>query len=102
MGDENIVSNEVKKEEVKQETAQPQETQDLSMVDKAMQTADRLERENKRFEELLKQQEALIARQMLAGRSQAGQPQKTKEETEREEIEAEAKKLMIKFIPRGK
>lgn len=52
------------------------------LIDKANQAAERLEAANKKTEELIRRQEQLAAKQMLAGRSEAGQtqPQKTPEE----------------------
>jgi hypothetical protein len=54
------------------------------MVDEAREVTDRIEKANERTAELLRQQEELIAKQMLGGRADAGQVQKPKEETPEE------------------
>lgn len=65
-----------------------------SLLDQADRTAKRMEEATKKFEELVKRNEAINARMMLAGRSQAGQPTKTAEELQAEKDEKEIADLM--------
>ena len=59
-----------------------------SLVDGAYAAAERIEAANKKQEELIQRQEELIAKQMLAGRTEAGQvKEKPKEETPEEYAE---------------
>ena len=59
-----------------------------SIIDRAHQAAERLEKANAKQEELLKKQEDLMARQVLAGRSEAGgEPAKKKQITDEEYAE---------------
>lgn len=53
----------------------------LSLVDQANKAAARLEAANKRFEEVVDRQEAIAARMVLGGKSDAGTPSEKKEET---------------------
>jgi len=57
----------------------------FELVDRANEAAERLERANKRKEELLEKEEKLVATRMLGGKSEAGQqeekePEKTPQE----------------------
>jgi len=77
---------EKKPEEVKPKEEKPEEK--LRVLDEAQKTADRIEAANKKQEELLQKQEEIMAKQMLAGKSEAGQePEKPKEISDKEYAE---------------
>ena len=85
-----------------QSTAAPQiisepKQEGEGLVDKAYKAAEKLEAANKKTEELIQRQEALIAKQMLGGRAQAGTIIKTQSETEAEQIQSEAKRIASLF-----
>lgn len=69
---------------------------EVSLIDKAESIAKKIEEGNKKFEELVKRQEQAIAKQMLAGRADAGQINKTPEET----MDAEAQRMADATINR--
>ena len=88
-----MTNNEEIKEEGAQEAAEdPKENSDdrsvgetTPLIDGANKAAERLEQANKVQEELLNRQEALLAKQALGGRSEAGQgPVKTEEESDQD------------------
>jgi len=56
-----------------------------------------LEEANKKSEELLKRQEAVAARMMLGGSTEAGSIHKTPEEVQKDEVETEASKIVGRF-----
>lgn len=62
-----------------------QKEEELSMIEQAHKAADRLELANAKMSELLKKQEAMEARKILGGQSEAGnkEPEMTKEEKDR-------------------
>lgn len=68
-------------QEEKQESNESQ-----SLIDKAMESAKRLEEANKELAELLKKQEEIESRRILGGSSEAGyrEPEKSEEEKIRE------------------
>lgn len=61
-----------------QQAEETTQTQSASMVDRAIQAAERLERANKTMEENISRQEALYAKQQLGGQAEAA-VQKPKE-----------------------
>jgi len=58
--------------------------QEVGLIDKANSAAERLEKANKKQEELILRQEEITAKQMLSGRADAGQTSEKKEETDKE------------------
>lgn len=72
-------------------------TETSSIIDKADAVAKRMEEANKRAEELLTRQEAIAARMMLSGKSEAGMPHKTAEQIEKEKLDEEVAQSMKKF-----
>lgn len=68
-----------------------------NLVDNAYKAAERLEAANKKAEEIANRIENALAKQMLGGRSEAGQPIKTHEQVIREKAEAEATAIAKKF-----
>ncbi len=80
----------VKQKEKKEVVEQPEEKKPDSqgLVDRGIETAERLERANKKHEELLERQEALAVTNVLGGKSDAGQePPKKKEISDKEYAE---------------
>lgn len=64
------------------------------LIDRALQTAERLEAANKKTEELIRRQEQIVAKQMLAGKSQhIPEAPKTSEQMAQEEAERLVKKF---------
>lgn len=59
-------------EEQKPITQEVKPVEAAGMIDKAVAAAARLEEANKKHEELLNRQETLAAKQMLAGKAEAG------------------------------
>lgn len=55
-----------------------------SVIEQANEAADRLERANQKREELLKKEEALLAKRVLGGKSEGKEEEKPKEETPQE------------------
>ena len=87
-------------EEIKKEEVKPIETpitETTSVIDKADAVAQRMENANKKAEELLIRQEAIAARMMLSGRSEAGQINRTPEEVQKEKVQEEADKIIKQF-----
>jgi hypothetical protein len=77
------------KEEAKEETKEAPKVETSSMIDKANEAAERLEKANKEQAELLRQQQDLFARRTLGGQSEAGMiPAAPKELTDTEYAEA--------------
>lgn len=62
-------------EEEQIKSAEEEQVESKDMIADAKETADRLKRENDRKEEQLNREEALMARQALSGRAQAGVPE---------------------------
>lgn len=81
-----------KKEEKKEEkkVEEPETNNEVDVVEKANQAADRLEEATKKAKEVLAKQEQIKATEILDGTTDAGQ----KEETEEEKEIKEAKKLL--------
>ena len=86
------------------ETSEPSIAEDLpkapetaSLIDRADKVAERMEQSNKQAEELLKRQEAVAARMMLGGKSEAGELRKTTEQLEDEKEDKEVEKLVNRF-----
>lgn len=73
------------------------EQETTPLIDEANAAAERLEKANKKQEELLRRQEILMAKQTLGGRAEAGQEAKQKEETD-----SEYRKRIEKEIAEGK
>jgi len=73
-------------------------SQTNSLIERADFVAKRMEEANKKAEELLSRQEAILARNMLSGRAEAGYPQKTAEELQKEQIDKKVKDMLSKFI----
>lgn len=71
-----------------------QEPETGSMIDNASAAARRLEQANKEYKALLDRQEALQARALLGGKSEAGKPQ----EQPKEETPIEYKNKIMKGI----
>lgn len=67
------------------------------VVDRAVAAAERLEKANTRTEELVKRQEAIAARVMLGGRTDAGAIQKTPEQITDEKIDADVAMTMKRY-----
>ncbi len=67
-------------EEAKPETEKKESPGEIPLFEKAKAEADRLEAANKRTEELIKKQEAIIADMEIRGRGLAGQPEQTEEQ----------------------
>ena len=67
------MENEEQKEEEKPEEEKPEEEKTTELIDKADQTAKRLEEANKKQEELLNKQEKLLVKQRLGGTAEAGE-----------------------------
>ena len=59
-------------------------TKSSELVEKANEAAERLEEANKKHEELLSRQEALQVENTLAGKAEAGEPQKKEKLDDRE------------------
>ena len=70
-------------EEKQEQTETKEEEKPIGLIDTAKATAERIEAANKRTEELMNRLEELMAKQLLAGNSDAGQPA-PKEETPEE------------------
>ena len=71
--------------QVQEETSRQQETETTSVIQRAAEAAERLELANKKQEELMNRQEALMAQNLLGGKSAAGSvADKPKELTEEE------------------
>ena len=69
-------------EEIKEETTEAPKVETTSMIDKANEAAERLEKANKEQAELIARQEEIVARQTLGGSSEAAGTQTApKEET---------------------
>ncbi len=58
-----------------------------SIVELADAAAERLAKENERYEANIRRQEEIMAKQVLGGRSEARQPEKPKELTDREFVQ---------------
>jgi len=69
----------------------------IGLLDKAAAVAEKLEAANKRSEELINRHEAIIAKQMLAGRSEAGFKVKTALEQQEDEAQREADAIVKRF-----
>jgi len=83
--------DEEKKEEPKEEhttdnSGERVQSETNSLLDRANETAQRLEEANKKTEELLNRQEQLMAKEALGGRSEAGKGSIKKEEISDEEF----------------
>lgn len=88
---------EAKKEETpKTENLNPI-TETSSIIDKADAVALRMEQANKRAEELLTRQEAIAARMMLSGRTEAGSTNKTKEQLQQEEVDKKVSEALKRY-----
>lgn len=70
---------------------------EANLIDRADAIAKRIEAGNKRFAELVERQESAVAKSMLAGHGQAGQPVKSKDELKDEQEQALAEKLVNDF-----
>ena len=85
---ENKVEEDKKQEEqeISEENSENgNKSEGIGLIDRAGIISERLEKQLKRQEDLLKRQNELYAKRMLAGRSDAGeQPEKPKEETPEE------------------
>ena len=66
---------------VENTTEEREETKIFAAIDEANRAADRLARENKVKEDLLRREEALMVERKLGGRTDAGTSQAKKEET---------------------
>lgn len=69
-----------------------EEVKTVELIVEAQKAADRLEKANKEFAELLKKQELLESRKILGGQATAGEPQPV----EKKETAAEYAKRMLK------
>lgn len=70
------------------EAAEKAETATLTLIEKAEQVAERIERANAKTEELVRRNEATAAQNRLGGQSEAGaQPEKKKEISDEEYAE---------------
>ena len=77
--------NEEKKEESTSEnTGTGNKSEEIGLIDRANSSAERLEVALKKQEELIRRQEEIIAKRMLAGRTDAGDVEIPKEETAKE------------------
>ena len=77
------------KEEIKEARIEAKAEQVLTedkpdLIEQARITAERIEAGNKRMEELLAKQEAMLSRAMISGKSLAGSSQQKTEETPKE------------------
>jgi len=72
-------------------------TETASIIDRADAVAKRMEEANKKAEQLLARQEAVAARMMLSGRSEAGQIKKTAEQEQTEKIDAMVKASLDRY-----
>lgn len=70
---------------------------DFSLIERADEVAKRIEKGNKDFAELLKRQEAILSRNLLSGRAEAGQPQKTPEQQQEEEVALKVKDALSRY-----
>lgn len=84
------------KVEEKQEGLIPETT---TIIAKADAVAQRMEEANKKAEELLVRSEAMNARMMLAGRTEAGTVTKSPEEEVKEKAKKEAEEIVARFNP---
>jgi hypothetical protein len=84
-----------KEEQIKEKAAVIPET--TSVIETAEGIAKRIEDGNKKFEELLSRQEAILAKRMLGGRGAAGEPQKTPEEEADEKVKAAVDEAISRF-----
>lgn len=88
-------------QEATAETVENPTDGDISTTTNILDRADNLRKglkeENDRTEALLKRQEAVAARMLLAGKAEAGQEAKTPEETNKEEAELKAKEIVSRF-----
>ena len=83
-----LIKMELKKMPEKETKTETEQQMPNSMLEEAQKTADRIEAANKRQEELLHKQEELLAKQVLAGKSEAGQePEKAKKLSDKEYAE---------------
>ena len=73
------------------------EPQADNIIDRADAIRKGLEEAIKKNEEILRRQEAVAARMMLAGKADAGSVNKPKEEEEKEEAEKQAKEIISRF-----
>jgi len=78
-------------------TSKGNEPQTDNILDRADLIAKRLEEANKKAEELVKRHEAVAARMLLAGRTEAGSVGKSPKELEEEEVAKEAQKIVDRF-----
>ena len=62
-----------------------------------VEVADRLEKANAEAREILKQQQELVARNLLSGRADAGQPKLTAEQQQEAKIQKEADEITNAF-----
>jgi len=77
------------KEEIKQARVEAKAEEELvkeepNLIEQARQTAERIEAGNKKMEELLAKQEAMLSRAMISGKSLAGNSTQKTEETPKE------------------
>ena len=72
-------------------------TETASIIDRADAVAKRMEEANKKAEQLLARQEAVAARMMLSGRSEAGQIKKTAEEEQKEQLDEKVKAALGRY-----
>lgn len=87
-------------EEIKQEVKteeKPVIPDTTNLIDKADAVAKRMEEANKRAEELLTRQEAIAARMLLSGKSEAGQVMKTPEQLAQEKQAADLEATLKRF-----
>jgi hypothetical protein len=69
-----------------------------NLLDRADSIAKRLEAANAQAEKRIAREEAIAARMLISGRSEAGIPPKTVEQTEKEKVDEDIKKTLGRFI----
>jgi len=81
-----------------QVTPEPQEeTRPISIIDKADNVAKEIKAQTEKFEALVVRNEQAVARLMLSGRAEAGQPTKSAEQTEAEVLQKQVDEAVGRY-----